>query len=364
MLKRFSYILFFFLLTSCQANNTVSKPTDTTPKAPASDIRIIPMQNAKQPFEFAAKLQWNPHNQRWDKVLVLYNGNPQPPANHPVWAYLARLKIPQRKAKFAGENLYYKAFHSYNYCGNSTQLKQGKPLYISFNNNHLGEYTKTDFARDWNCPKWQMGRHLVRIVQGRNAHSGKGLQLNFPQGKSGCGKACINWKPELGGKFEKIRYSYWIKFPNDFDFVLGGKLPGIGSHHANTGGDKPNGYDGWSVRAMWNRHGQLGQYVYHVDQRNNFGEFMPWTTNPISKGQWHHIETLLVLNTPKQANGTIRTWLDGKPVLNRNNIRFRLTNGLEIERLLFSSFFGGNGRKWAPKKNEKLYLDDFVVLVF
>lgn len=362
-------LFLLFQLSGCVADTPKPSSTHNIPEAeikpkPSSnsqDIRIIPMRNPKQPFELAAKLQWNPHYQRWDKVLVLYNGNSKPSDDHPIWAYLDNMQIPQRPAKVAGENLYYKAFHSYAYCTGQNALSQYQALHISFNNNSLGAYTKRDFSRDWNCPKWQMGRNLVDIIQGQNAHSGKGLQLNFPKGLSGCGKGCINWKPNLGGKFQRILYSYWLKFPSNFDFVLGGKLPGIGNHKANTGGDKPNGYDGWSIRAMWNRHGQLGQYVYHMDQPKQYGEFMPWNMPSISKGQWHHIETSVILNTPKQANGIIQTWVDGRQVLNRRNIRFRMMDGLEIERFLFSSFYGGSGREWAPKKNEKLYLDDFVI---
>ena len=187
------------------------------------------------------------------------------------------------------------------------------------------------------------------------------MQLSFPKGLSGCGKGCINWKPLLGGKFSKLTYSYWVKFPNNFDFRLGGKLPGVGSYNANTGGNKPNGYDGWSIRAMWNRHGQLGQYVYHMDQAKAYGEFMKWNMPPISKGQWHQIKTTVKLNTPSQANGLIQTSVDGKPVLTRSNLRFRMKNNLEIERFLFSSFFGGSGKEWAPIKNETLYLDDFTI---
>ena len=343
--------------SSAPINSVQNPPTNNIP----SNIRIIPMNNPAQPFELAAKLQWNTHNNAWDKVLVLYNGNQAPPQNHPVWAYLNNMIIPQRSANSRGENLYYKAFHSYNYCTGETALTHGTHLQINFDNNASGSYTKTDFSKDWNCPSWQMGRHQVNIVEGSKAHHGKGLQLNLLKGSSGCCKDCINWKPLLGGKFNTITYSYWVKFPNNFDFVLGGKLPGIGSDKPNTGGNKPNGYDGWSIRSMWNRHGKLGQYVYHMDQKDKYGEFMEWNMPPISKGQWHHIQTTVQLNTPKQANGLIHTSVDGSMVLNRQNIRFRMTTGLKIERFLFSSFFGGTGKQWAPHKDEALYIDDINI---
>lgn len=346
-------------LPICASSDNHSAP-DIQTHTP-SNIRIIPMDNPAQPFELAAKLQWNPHNQAWDKVLVLYNRNVKPPQNHPIWNYLNNLQIPQRSANKPGENLYYKAFHDYAYCTGETPLTVGSHMSISFDKNSLGAYTQKDFSSNWNCPSWQMGRHLVSIVQGEKSHRGKGLQLRFLKGSSGCGKDCINWKPSLGGKFNKITYSYWLKLPDNFDFKLGGKLPGIGNKNANTGGKKPNGYDGWSVRAMWNKQGLLGQYVYHVDQTRKYGEFMQWNMPSISKGRWHHIQTTVKLNTPKQFNGAIQTAVDGKQVLNKTGLRFRMTSGLEIEHFLFSSFFGGSGKQWAPTKDEILYLDDFVI---
>jgi hypothetical protein len=363
LLKPFTLILLTCLSNLSCANTEPNIIADiaTPQESKQGNIRIIPMNNPKQPFELAAKLQWNPHDQKWDKVLVLYNGHPQPDQSHPIWTYLGEIKIPTRKAKTAGENLSYKAFHNYHYCTGSTALNQGKPLVINFDKNQLGTYQDNDFSSDWNCPKWKMGQDLVSVVTGNKAYQGQGLQLRFPKEASGCKKNCINWKPSLSGKFKQLYYSYWLKLPDNFDFVLGGKLPGIGSNKPNTGGNKPNGYDGWSVRAMWNKQGQLGQYVYHMDQNKPFGEFMQWDMPPISKGKWHYIQTWVKLNTPQKRNGLIQTRVDGKKVLNRADIRFRMKDDLEIERFLFSSFFGGYGIKWAPKKDEFLYLDHFII---
>jgi hypothetical protein len=354
---------------SCASSDTTLKITppssDATALVPLSkntaDIRTIPMQNPKQAFEFAAKLQWNPHTKQWDKVLVLYNGHKRPSQQHPIWTYFSDMQIPTRQANKAGENLHYKAFHAYNYCTGTTALNQGKPLVINFDRNQLGVYQTEDLAKDWNCPTWKMGQSQISVVTGDKAYQRQGLQLRFPKGVSGCKTQCINWKPSLSGKFEQLYYSYWLKFPENFDFVLGGKLPGIGSEKPNTGGNKPNGHDGWSVRAMWNKQGQLGQYVYHMDQKRAFGEFMQWDMSPITKGKWHSIQTWVKLNTPQQKNGIIQTRVDGKVVLNKMDIRFRMKAGLEIERFLFSSFFGGQGATWAPKKDEFLYLDNVTI---
>jgi hypothetical protein len=330
------------------------------------DVRIIPMQNARQPFEVAAKLQWNPHEGRWDKVLVLYNGSQEPPANHPVWAYMDGMQIPSRAPAKPGENLYYKAFHLDAYCSGTTPLTQGKPLSISFEQDTPGNYTQKDLFRDWNCPGWEMGRENVAVVEGKESRTGNGkaLRISLPKGRSGCpenGNTCVNWKPHIAAQLDSLTYSYWVKFPENFDFVLGGKLPGIGSDNARTGGVKPNGRDGWSVRAMWVKGGQLGQYVYHVDQPGNFGDFFPWDAPPVEKGKWYQVKTLVRLNTPGKSDGVITSWLNGKQVLDKHDLRFRLGDDLKIERFLFAVFFGGSGPEWAPRNNMQVYLDDFTL---
>lgn len=330
------------------------------------DVRIIPMQNAAQPFDIAAKLQWNPHDKQWDKVLVTYNGSQPPPPDHPVWQYLADMQIPKRVAATPGENLYYKAFNADAFCSGTTSLTSGKPTIISFEEDTPGKYTEKDLLRDWNCPGWKMGLSHVDVIAGQGTRTGKdkGLRLLLPKGSSGCTdktESCINWKPHIGAQLDSLTYSYWFMFPGNFDFVLGGKLPGIGSNNARTGGEKPNGRDGWSVRTMWVKDGKLGQYVYHVDQKTNYGDFFEWDTPPAEKGEWYQAKTYVHLNAPGKSDGRIITWLNGKKVLDKNGLRFRLGNDLKIERVLFAVFFGGHGPEWAPRADMQLYLDDFIL---
>nr|CAA6802828.1 MAG: Unknown protein [uncultured Thiotrichaceae bacterium] len=340
----------------------------TQPRLPAhkQDVRIMRTNNPKQPFNFAAKLQWNPSRNKnsWDKILVLYNGAKEPPENHPVWAYLKGLKDPGRGPSEKGENIGYKAFRAKAFCSGVSPLSSGKPMYVHFNNNRPGHYNEVDYLRDWNCPDWEMGLKKSRIVSGKEARDGKqSLRLNLPKYRSGCANdlGCYNWKPDLGVGLDSIYYSYWVKFPKSFDFVLGGKMPGIGSDKDGTGGGKPTGTDGFSVRAMWDSHGKMGQYVYHVDQPKHFGDYVEWDMPLIEKGKWYHIKTFVRLNTPGQRNGMIRTWVNNKQVLNRADMRFRNIKELKIQRFLFSVFFGGGGAEWAPKQDMILYMDDFVI---
>jgi hypothetical protein len=62
-----------------------------------------------------------------------------------------------------------------------------------------------------------------------------------------------------------MRLSYYVRFSENFDFVKGGKLPGLFGGVGNSGGEIPDGTDGFSTRFMWRRNGdfkpQGSQYV-------------------------------------------------------------------------------------------------------
>ena len=241
-------------------------------------------------------------------------------------------------------------------------LATGKPWTIDFNNHETGQYSAHQLNTDWAYPKWQMGRNLVSVVEGSEAFSGKSLKLKYAKGISSCSgiKRCIYWPVDLGVKLDKLYYGFRFKLSENFDYVKGGKLPGIAGGKGNAGGKIPNGKDGWSVRMMWNDEGRLVQYVYHPDQPGKYGDAMFWEMQgkPVEKGKWYTVQTMVQLNTPGQKNGVIVSWINGKQVLRREGLRFRDIDGLEIDRFQFVSFFGGHGPDWAPRKDEFAYIDD------
>ncbi len=306
---------------------------------------------------YAAKLFWNKRDQIWQKKIVVYGNHADPEKNHAVYHYLKKLKVPQ---KAGTQDLYYKRFYKEGNCIHKTPLASWKPWVINFDKNTLGAYKPAAFRENWNCPDWGMGLNLLSIVSGQQAYSGKGLRLRYPKGVSGClnSKQCINWKPKLDQEFTTLYYGYRFKFAKNFPFVKGGKLPGIGGGTANSNAKIPNGRDGWSVRIMWQQDGRLAQYVYHPDQQSHFGDLIPLDMPILTLGKWHTIQTRVTLNQAGKKNGVIKTWLDGKVVLNRYNMRFRFGNNLKINRLLFASFYGGHGAKWAPPHDTYAFIDD------
>ena len=328
----------------------------------SKEVKYFQVINPAQKFAYAGKLHWNNRNKQWDRAIVAYNNAPQADKKHPVWQYVSQLKAPAATEKHQ-YNLHYKAFHLRGNCTVPPPLSKKKVWRINFDNHPLGLYNDAILRDDWNCPKWYMGNNLLRVVGKSQAFRGHALQINYPKYAFGCknNKNCVNWKPEIGGQFNQLYYSYKIKFAHNFDFVKGGKLPGIAGGTANTSGNKPNGSDGWSVRMMWSRDGKLVQYVYHPDQKRSFGDAFEWKMLPLKINEWHTIKTRVRMNTPGKRNGLIQSWLNGKLVLDRRDVRFRDNHKLKIDRFMFASFFGGSDPTWAPKRDQAIYLDEFVL---
>jgi hypothetical protein len=153
-----------------------------------------------------------------------------------------------------------------------------------------------------------------------------------------------------GGATDRAFLRYFVRFPSDFDFVKGGKLPGFYGGTNISGGHIPNGTDGFSTRFMWRTEGQGEVYVY-MPSSTKFGTSLGRGSFRFTPGKWHCVEQELSLNTPGQADGQVRVWLDSEAVFEQQQLFFRSVPDLRIEGVFFSTFFGGGDPSWAPPRD-------------
>ncbi|MEE9321650.1 MAG: cellulose binding domain-containing protein [Granulosicoccus sp.] len=233
-------------------------------------------------------------------------------------------------------------------------------------------YENEIWQQNWGLEFDQDSNH--QIIGNDVLFGNKAALVTYPEGSYGnTGGALYRLSfnllsPEVPAS-NSMYVRYYVKFADDFDFTRGGKLPGFIGGTANTGGRKPNGYDGFSARMTWRSNGRIVQYVYHPDQQGSFGENIYWNENGVPRfftpGQWHCVESYLqmnnVVNESGLHDGVVRSWLDGELALNRTDLRFRHTDALRIDGFYFSTFFGGNDDTWAPSKNESAMFDEFVI---
>lgn len=229
--------------------------------------------------------------------------------------------------------------------------------FVDFQNSPNGFYDYNDVRRDWGKPKYQ----VLKRANIRSQNGNKFVRINYPRGGVGPSNSGAMWGTPLknGQKVDELYMSYRIRFSNNFDWRLGGKLPGLGGGEGVTGGREPNGYNGWSSRLMWREAGSAMNYVYHVDQPAKWGEDFHWSRD-FQDNRWVEVEQRVKMNSPGQKNGIIQSWINGRKVQDRRNVRFRHTSNLKIDHVQFETFFGGSGSQWAPNKDVYIDFDDIT----
>lgn len=191
----------------------------------------------------------------------------------------------------------------------------------------------------------------------------KVLKVIFPASVVGPLPGCI-WKIGFRGQ-ESANLKYHLFVPSDFDFAKGGKLPGLAGGEGNSGGEVPNGRDGWSVRFMFQENGRLCAYIYYPDMQQKYGEKHFLIENEacyiLPKGEWVEIGLKIRLNNPGKRDGNLQCFINDKMMLNLDQLNFRSVDTLKIDQLLFSTFFGGADLSYAPAKNCELFFKNFQV---
>jgi hypothetical protein len=153
---------------------------------------------------------------------------------------------------------------------------------------------------------------------------------------------------------------YFVRFPDGFDFVKGGKLPGLYGGRMNNGRKIPDGTNGFSTRYMW-RTGGAGEVYAYLPTSVAHGTSLGRGDWRFPTGTWTELEQHVRLNTPGQADGSVEVWLNGVPVLTRTGLIFRTTTDLKIEGLFFSTFFGGGDASWATPVDQYADFAGFTV---
>ncbi len=237
----------------------------------------------------------------------------------------------------------------------------------------VGPYRPEFLNEQWDTPIWHLGFKEERVSVVQDDNKGKAIKVTFPAHQYGSGGAAaflndLSFGVGFERNFEELYVSYDVKFAEDFDFVRGGKLPGLCGYNVtqapqdgcNTGGGFPTGYDGWSARGMWRENGILENYVYHADQFYEYGDDELWNVKA-ERGKWHSFQHRIVLNSVGEANGIVEAWFDGVKVLSANNMLYRKTADIGINLFYFSTFYGGADASWAPSSDQYIYFDNFRI---
>ena len=187
---------------------------------------------------------------------------------------------------------------------------------------------------------------IIQVIQG--------YEVTYPAGR--IGGASPQGLPSNYVKIPPAKeyyLDYQVMFMSDFEWVKGGKLPGLvgGSHTSGCNSIVP---DGWSARFMWVGGGRGEVYLYNQDRSNRCGDNYGFSSGTFVKSRWHRISEHVVINSPGQNNGLVEAWLDGKKVNTLNNVQLRgrvAENVALVDWVSLQTFYGGSTNDWAPPRN-------------
>ena len=264
-------------------------------------------------------------------------------------------------------------------------ISAGTVSFVDFENRTPGVYgnveAKEDFKRNSTDGSWWYAMEKnngenSKIVYDGEAH-GNVLQLKYPKG---CVGPNDNDTPACAGQIiqplVKVADTMWsaydIFFEDGFEFLLGGKLPGLCGGKCYTGNAMPQTGDGWSARIMWRKDGNAVQLIYFMGQKSEYGDDFKWdlggtqAQKQFTTGTWHRIVNKVTMNTVStpgngDKNGRVQTWFDGELALDVDTLRLRDYDTVHVDKFYLSTFHGGSSAEWAPTHDCYIRYDNFTV---
>jgi hypothetical protein len=205
------------------------------------------------------------------------------------------------------------------------------------------------------------GLDRLSALPGQGPGGTRAVRVDYPAGSASARSANLDGSSYGGaqaylllpyGPVDAATLSYCVRFPAGFDFVKGGKLPGLFGGTVTSGRHIPDGTDGWSTRYMWRR-GGAGEVYAYLPSSVAHGTSLGRGTWSVATGRWECLTQTVALNTPGRSDGSITVRVDGKQVFSATGLVFRTTPALRIDGVFFSTFFGGGDPSWASPRDQQ-----------
>jgi hypothetical protein len=191
------------------------------------------------------------------------------------------------------------------------------------------------------------------------AADGPRLRVHYPKGSINPGnddapRGGLGFRLPVASaqKVKEACLRYRVRFPEDFAFARGGKLPGLYDGTAPSGGVE-NTAPGFSARLMWRGNGAGEVYLYTVGRPEPYGESLERGSFTFTPGQWMEIVQHVTLVEP----GMLRLRIDGKNVMEIQR-NFQASGDLG---LMMSTFFGGHDPSWASPRDQFADFGNFTI---
>ena len=202
----------------------------------------------------------------------------------------------------------------------------------------------------------KLNRHRkLNVVEGVGRAQSSGLEARYVGYDRGSERIVLEYP--LGQKGLAYTLCYDIQFEEDFQFVRGGKIMGLGPDEKVTGGNSVTP-GRWSARSNFGEEGIVHTYVYSQNKNWKWGESVHSDAPAFRKGVYHSVSLQVQLNDPPASlNGISNIYIDGKLQVSHTDIQYRKVAGDStlISKLLFETFHGGNVPSYAPRDKNGNY---------
>nr|BCI57567.1 cellouronate lyase [Mizuhopecten yessoensis] len=172
----------------------------------------------------------------------------------------------------------------------------------------------------------------------------------------------------------ELTLSYDVYFAHNFDWVRGGKLPGLWGGTQTCSGHRSAEHC-FSTRFMWRGGGDGEVYAYipheqypnysswcknsHIICNDHSGQSIGRGDFVFGKEKWQKLTQYVKLNNVGSHDGVLKVWLDHKLVYHSSSLVFRKHSSIHIDGLFFSTFFGGGDDDWASTADTYTLFRDF-----
>jgi len=222
---------------------------------------------------------------------------------------------------------------------------------------------------------WQAYYPKGSINPSGKIKGGFGFYLNGPGG----------WQSKLE-QAQEVMFGYRVLFQKDFQWVKGGKLPGIfggigeSAYHC-TGGQTDDEKEGrcFNFRLMWRSEGKGEIYAYLMPhscntdvltripprskQNQDYGFSVGMGSFRLSRegetsDPWLTIVERVKLNDIGVANGELELFINGESKILAKGLILRKAPDSRVQGMHWSTFFGGHTAEWASPQDQNAWFSD------
>ncbi|GAA5965766.1 hypothetical protein JCM3765_007336 [Sporobolomyces pararoseus] len=235
----------------------------------------------------------------------------------------------------------------------------------------LPSSTTAEFIKsNWPAQKAKASE-FVEFVEDPLENSGDiVLSVMYPKGQYTAGEdGGTHMSLDVFGEGKtRAMLTYQVGFESNFDFVKGGKLPGLfgGDPSGKCGGGKGS-ESCFSARFMWREEGEGEVYTYvplydglcdankanesSVACHGDFGQSFNRGSFKFTAGQYTTLTEVAILNSnpskDTEANGYLAVYNGETLAFERSDIVYRTNQSVFFSSIMFQTFFGGSTPDYA-----------------